>query len=449
MLRRGRCFALCVRASTPSSTSISATVPRFFFLYITHCGASETKTLIMKKSLFSACVVGLGLTASIFGQVPNYVPTNGLVGYWPFNGNANDASGNGNNGTVNGATLTADRFGISNMAYSFDGINDYISTDRSGYTTFSISLWCKLPSPAMPVNPLVDGFESYYDIYFTQSKLYYATFTSLNQYTNIDCIVTPSIGQWQHLVFVYSNNSISVYSNSSLAGTYNVQPLSGTAGNHNFGASLTGTDQYLNGCLDDIGIWNRALTQQEITNLYNGCASSTITSQPTNQTVNPTTSAQFVVNATSGSSFQWQTDLGFGFQNLSNAGQYSGANNDTLVVSNASISNNNQQFRCIVNNAGCADTSDIAVLTVSTVGMDELSVQGNVSLYPNPTQSSFEIQTNLVYSKIEIRDIQGRIVKTENAAKTINMASLQKGTYLVKLIDEKSKIIAVQRIIKE
>jgi hypothetical protein len=34
-------------------------------------------------------------------QVPSYVPTNGLVGWWPFNGNANDESGNGNNGTVN------------------------------------------------------------------------------------------------------------------------------------------------------------------------------------------------------------------------------------------------------------------------------------------------------------------------------------------------------------
>ena len=57
-------------------------------------------------------------------QIPSYVPTNGLVGYWPFNGNANDDSGNGNNGTVNGATPSADRFG-NIRALQFGG-NAYI-----------------------------------------------------------------------------------------------------------------------------------------------------------------------------------------------------------------------------------------------------------------------------------------------------------------------------------
>ena len=67
------------------------------------------------------------ISINSFAQnVPNYVSTNGLVGYWPFNGNANDESGNGNNGTVNGATLTTDKNGISNRAYSFDGATNFI-----------------------------------------------------------------------------------------------------------------------------------------------------------------------------------------------------------------------------------------------------------------------------------------------------------------------------------
>ena len=49
------------------------------------------------------------------------IPSEGLVAWYPFNGNANDESGNENHGTVNGATLTADRFGNVNGAYSFDG----------------------------------------------------------------------------------------------------------------------------------------------------------------------------------------------------------------------------------------------------------------------------------------------------------------------------------------
>ena len=56
-------------------------------------------------------------------QVPSYVPTGGLVGWWPFNGNANDESGNGNNGTENGAALTTDRFGTANASFSFNAFN--------------------------------------------------------------------------------------------------------------------------------------------------------------------------------------------------------------------------------------------------------------------------------------------------------------------------------------
>ena len=80
--------------------------------------------------------------------IPNYVPTNGLVGYWPFNGNANDVSGNGNNGTVNGATLTNDRNGNANSAYSFDGTTNYIEVadnntlDLTNNYTFSV--WVKI-----------------------------------------------------------------------------------------------------------------------------------------------------------------------------------------------------------------------------------------------------------------------------------------------------------------
>ena len=80
-------------------------------------------------------------------QVPSYVPSNGLVGYWPFSGNANDASSNGNNGTVNGASLTTDRNGNANSAYSYDGVNDYIQVPHSSSISITgditMSAWVK------------------------------------------------------------------------------------------------------------------------------------------------------------------------------------------------------------------------------------------------------------------------------------------------------------------
>ena len=68
----------------------------------------------------------LFFAVTTMAQVPSYVPSNGLVGWWPFSGNASDLSGNGNNGTVTGATLTTDRNGNVNAAYSFNGSSNYI-----------------------------------------------------------------------------------------------------------------------------------------------------------------------------------------------------------------------------------------------------------------------------------------------------------------------------------
>lgn len=97
----------------------------------------------MKNAMLLLVAIFIGM--SVMSQVPSYVPTNGLVGYWPFNGNANDESGNGNNGVVNGATLTSDRFGNVGKAYSFDGLSNFIevanNSSLQNTQAFSISAW--------------------------------------------------------------------------------------------------------------------------------------------------------------------------------------------------------------------------------------------------------------------------------------------------------------------
>ena len=100
----------------------------------------------MKTRKIITSVVAIFAFATAFAQnLPSYVPGDGLVGYWGFDGNANDQSGNSNNGTVNGANLTTDRFGNVDSAYSFDG-NSSINTNYQGISNQnarSISFWLK------------------------------------------------------------------------------------------------------------------------------------------------------------------------------------------------------------------------------------------------------------------------------------------------------------------
>jgi hypothetical protein len=220
----------------------------------------------MKKHLLSLILFTCSYILS--AQVPSYVPANGLVGWWPFNGNANDESGNGNNGTVNGATLSSDRFGVSNKAYSFNGVNNTITTLNQVIPknqSFTISLW---------VNPNnVNGLQEFISQNFNPSAFY----VGMNG-GNLRCGdlwqstgVLISALNWQHItivrklnldVFVYMNNSLqaSLGSDISIGGS-NTDPLV-------FGKQYGGNAEFFNGFLDDVGIWNRALTQQEITNLY-------------------------------------------------------------------------------------------------------------------------------------------------------------------------------------
>ncbi len=84
-------------------------------------------TIKMKNIYFLGFLL-LSTFARLFAQnVPSYVSTSGLIGWWGCNGNAADSSGSGNNGVSNGATLSADRNATANSAYSFNGTSSYIA----------------------------------------------------------------------------------------------------------------------------------------------------------------------------------------------------------------------------------------------------------------------------------------------------------------------------------
>jgi len=227
-------------------------------------------------------------------QVPSYVPSNGLVGWWPFNGNANDESGNGNNGTLNGPTLTADRFGNANKAYSFDGVNDYINIPYSNSLningSISISCWFKNTNISSTNNGVLvfhgdnqsgkDPFTLNYNgnlnrVSFAKYVNSGTTPADLRQAS----IIAPNNSNWNHYIVTfdstigrvcfYLNNSLvldTTFLNTSIFYSTNVSSFFTSFG------GLGPLGQFSNSFLDDIGIWNRALTQQEINNLYNSSA---------------------------------------------------------------------------------------------------------------------------------------------------------------------------------
>ena len=234
----------------------------------------------MRKILLSI-VATFCLTAITTAQnVPTYVPTNGLVGWWPFNGNANDESGNGNNGTVNGATLTSDRFGNANKAFSFT--NNSISFINSnfaafGLNSFSSSVWAKFTNPGNNLGNFVrygNGVNGAgWGIRYTgNSKINCLEYSVTNN--NVTSGFAYNDNNWHNIIFVKDVNNLSIllYIDGVLTNT--VSMASGYLNNISVGLPLNigtanGYESFI-GSLDDIGIWNRALTTQEITNLNNG-----------------------------------------------------------------------------------------------------------------------------------------------------------------------------------
>ena len=211
------------------------------------------------------------------------VPSNGLVGYWPFNGNANDESGNGNNGTVNGATLTTDRFGNANSAYSFDGVNDFIQYSSGSATSlnvlgdFSISFWLKTSSTGSSSRTIISfgdqlnnnsgGVTIGINDGITQApygRLGYATQAQWRQSTN-----TINDNTWHFVVITLQGSVFTLHIDNVLNNqSTNQLPALSWNGSRRIGAGNYAMIGFYKDLLDDIGMYNRALTPAEITQLY-------------------------------------------------------------------------------------------------------------------------------------------------------------------------------------
>ena len=213
-------------------------------------------------------------------------PNNDLIAYYPFNGNAIDETGNGNDGYVVGATPTQDRFGDINSAYTFDGINDEIVislTDQLkdlSTNSHSISVWIKLEGiqnrpkfiidAALPGDPFGDQrgirFES-------SNEPVFKWVTNTGSYRSFTGQTLNNDGTWYHILGTYDQGSSKgrIYVNGILMSESNSSGIGSPVEVMKFGnISAGGTgDGYFKGVIDDIMFFDKAFDESEVLELFN------------------------------------------------------------------------------------------------------------------------------------------------------------------------------------
>jgi hypothetical protein len=260
--------------------------------------------LLSVCSIFSSCKKEAGslnrLTDPEFITLKNTSPTKddlkrGLAAYWPFNGDATDGSGNRNNGTVNYATLTKDRFGRNNKAYLFNGTTANIKVPHSNSLQINdkITMTCWIKPFTLPTNGNVQGIISKALAgYYANYGLIYANFNNNPNihysYTwwPIGVKINWAENQWHFLLISVdeSGNSMQIiidgvnYSNIMNLLTENPQTDFNSSGNMIIdfvpydlyigrGSNEANDATGFNGVIDEVRIYNRLLTVTEIASL--------------------------------------------------------------------------------------------------------------------------------------------------------------------------------------
>lgn len=201
-------------------------------------------------------------------------PDTGLVGYWSFNGpdlsgtTAFDRSGKGNNGTLtNGPTVTE---GKSGQALNFNGSSNYVTMGYvlsfSGTQSLSMSAWIKPNVTNVSYQTLVGKELDYKLDLDSGGKVNFLLGNSWGR--NFASDTSLVAGNWYHIVATYDGTNKKMYINGSWDKT--VASTGNISGNsYQFNIGQRNSDDYFNGIIDEVRIYNRALTQAEVTALYN------------------------------------------------------------------------------------------------------------------------------------------------------------------------------------
>jgi len=209
--------------------------------------------------------------------------SSGLIAYYPFNGNANDESGNGNDGAVYGASLTSDRDGNANSAYNFDGSNDYIDTsiERSTLNSLTISVWINYQGSISNHYSAVIGGESSWFFIGKNSGNSNIGVQDGNYVSDIAIGENVWDGNWHLLTYTYDQGLGSVYLDGTFVGNSTFTKGSGLIW---IGHEEESAGYFFEGMIDEVRIYERALSDSEILQLY--ATPSTTGGNPTDPSTN-------------------------------------------------------------------------------------------------------------------------------------------------------------------
>ncbi|SLM28770.1 exported hypothetical protein [Desulfamplus magnetovallimortis] len=237
-----------------------------------------------KHNLFSVLIIIIlfGFTGTVQADL-----NDGLVAYYPFNGNANDESGNGNHGVVEGATLTEDRFENTNRAYAFDGVNDYIIINDGSQFNFSnelsISFWVNPEANQLNCAAILDKSHAHVSnngiakSWVVQSCGYSTNNFSLHYCSNNEGTYNNNFAlqasKWTNITITKQDSQVSIYKNGIFESISEELFLTIASNGNNpllIGAVLNYvSSRAFNGKIDEVRIYNRALSESEIQELYN------------------------------------------------------------------------------------------------------------------------------------------------------------------------------------
>jgi uncharacterized protein (TIGR02145 family) len=243
------------------------------------------------RYLITIVIAALSLNA--FGQVPDYVPSDGLVAWYPLNGDGEDFGTHELDGTVLGPQETTDRFGNLSGALSFDGIDDYLLVSFNDVLALqgeiSIAVWVYMdggtgastPPRILEIRGAYGGGGNAGYVMLTHGNSNLERTLEIRHYSdfgNSNLAISPTSSvsalDWHHLVFTASQGEgvVRFYVDGQLmdedTSSDELSPVDYNGNDLFIGAEPNLAGKW-GGHLDELGIWSRALSASEVTSLFN------------------------------------------------------------------------------------------------------------------------------------------------------------------------------------